>query len=239
MSHGRGSRTFIIPTSATKSVEIQIREPALRAEGLSLATWTSSFVLASLLHRLQIDIPNREDDHESITVLELGAGTGLVGITASMAWATSVVLTDLPPIVPGLAGNIALNAPLVSEHGGVIRCGTLDWNSPSALVLDGAGLSFSSARSKAAVILAADTVYSEEHPALISSVICAWLAPGTESRAILTYPMRVAYLDQIRELWELLQQNGLVSVEEGRQTESEEAWDDECLCEWSVWKWKE
>ncbi|EXJ80671.1 hypothetical protein A1O3_06955 [Capronia epimyces CBS 606.96] len=230
------SRSFLIPRGGDdQPIEIQIAEPALRAQGLSLQTWTSSFVLASLLHRLdKVDFP-LPPLSGTIPVLELGAGTGLVGLTAAALWAVPVVLTDLPPIVPGLAGNVQLNAPVVK---GLVRCGSLDWAAPERLTLQN-GETRSANTDKARVILAADTVYSEEHPELLSKAILRWLADGPSSRLVLTYPMRVAYLDQIRELWELLETGGLEAILEGREQASVDDWDDECLCEWSVWRWKQ
>lgn len=226
----RMSRSFAIPRGNDEHVEIQIAAPALRAQNLSLQTWTSAFVLASQLHKLRVDVSSSK----AIPILELGAGTGLVGLTAAALWNVPVVLTDLPPIVPALAGNIRLNAATVKD---LVQCGSLDWSSPDLLVLENGRL-HKADEDKAAVILAADTVYSEEHPELLSRTILRWLAYLPSSRAIVTYSLRVAYLDQIRELWALLEAGGLEAIDEGREQESVHEWDDEGLCEWSVWRWK-
>ena len=190
--------------------------------------------MASQLHRLDITPPSTTTT--SVPILELGAGTGLVGVTAASVWKAPVVLTDLAPIVPGLAANIALNEKLLSESGSAATCGTLDWNAPSELILE-SGERIPSSR-KADIILAADTVYSEEHPELLSKVVLEWLAPHENARMIITYAMRVAYLDEIRSLWELLEAGGLESVADGQGRAGDDMFDDECLCEWSVWKWK-
>lgn len=224
------SRTFRVPRGHGSFIDIQISEPALRAQGLSLTTWTSSFVLAGLLHKLDID----HSPTSGIPVLELGAGTGLVGLTAAVVWKTPVLLTDLPPIVSGLAGNIELNAGTVKD---LVQCGSLDWSSPDSLRLQ-SGKTYAADVDKAQVVLAADTVYSEEHPELLSKTILQWLAKGSSVRAIIACAQRVAYLDQLRELWELLEAGGLEAVEEGREQANVADWDDECLIEWSVWRWK-
>ncbi len=224
------SRVFEVPISHGASARINISEPALRALGLSLCTWTSSFVLASLLHKLELH-PVRSS---TLPVLELGAGTGLVGLTAATLWRVPVVLTDLPPIVAGLAGNINLNSNVVED---LVQCGSLDWTSPDILELQ-SGKTYTAEKDKAMVILAADVVYSEEHPELLSQTILRWLADGPASRAVVAYPLRVAYLDQIRELWELLEAGGLEAIEEGREQASTKDWDDECLIEFCVWRWK-
>lgn len=222
-------RVFAIPSGHDAQIQIQIAEPPLRAQGLSLQTWTSSFVLASLLHKLKLDISPCK-----IPVLELGAGTGLVGLTAAALWKVPVVLTDLKPIIPGLQENIKLNSSTVKD---LVRCGTLDWSAPNLLVFQD-GESHSAETERAQVIMAADTVYSEEHPELLSKAILKWLASGPSARVILTYPLRVAYLDQLRELWGLLEAGGLEALSEGREQASVADWDDECLCEWSIWRWK-
>ncbi|KIW86903.1 uncharacterized protein Z519_12525 [Cladophialophora bantiana CBS 173.52] len=223
-------RHFSIPCGRDVRLCLNIAEPALRAQGLSLQTWASSFVLASLLHKLSIDLSSPPP----IPVLELGAGTGLVGLTAAALWKSPVILTDLPSIVPGLAGNIKLNAATVK---GLVESGSLDWSNPETLTLQDGTLYYAD-KDKSRIILAADTIYSEEHPELLSQAILRWLAPGSSSRVILTYPMRVAYLDQIRELWRLLEKGGLEPLHEGREQADLDLWDDEGLCEWSVWRWQ-
>src|ERR1700761_5943234 len=116
--------------SRGSSIRVQISETAgIKAENLSLSTWGASFVLANHLHKLKL--PSHAKAHDQDWILELGAGTGLVGITASCIWKASVVLTDLPGIVPGLTANIALNGPFLSKSGGSASCGSLDWRSPS------------------------------------------------------------------------------------------------------------
>ncbi|KAB8339207.1 hypothetical protein FH972_022141 [Carpinus fangiana] len=225
------------------TVDIVIHVPFLKAEGLGLITWASSSVLANQLHRLDIH-PAALKHNDGIKVLELGAGTGLVGISAAVIWHTNVVLTDLAPIVPGLTGNVDSNKDLLKSSQGSAMVGTLDWNAPESLFLrdhpEGLykEITLSNATDKASVILAADTIYWEEHPRMLLTVILAWLGPGEHSRVVFTYPLRVAYIDHIRELWELLQSNGLESIDEGRIQIDGDEWEDEPLIEWCVWKWK-
>ncbi|KIW20030.1 hypothetical protein PV08_00605 [Exophiala spinifera] len=224
------SRAFEVPTGQGKNVSIKICEPELRAQGLSLTTWTSSFVLARQLHTLDV----QPSHSTSLPVLELGAGTGLVGLTAAAVWKTHVCSTDLAPLLPGIAANIALNLDCTE---GRVDCGSLDWDSPELLKLEN-GSTLNPDNDPASVILAADTIYSEEHPELLSKTILRWLAPGPSARVIIAYPLRVAYLDYLRELWELLEAGGLEAFEEGKEQADVKDWDDECLIEWCVWRWK-
>jgi predicted nicotinamide N-methyase len=187
------------------------------------------------LHRLTVDVESCEEN--GVGILELGAGTGLVGLSAAAIWKTSVVLSDLKPIVPGLIRNIDVNRFVLAERNAKVIAGTLDWSRPETLHLP-TGEVFSSANDKAGIILAADTIYSEDHPQLLTKAIFAWLRPGSTSRVIIAYPLRVAYLDALRELWARLEGGGLHSIKEGKSEVGDE-WDDEPCIEWSVWAWQQ
>jgi len=226
-------QAFRIPLSKEDFIDVSIAEPDLRADNLNLTTWTSSFILASQLHKLNIIV----DENGNIPILELGAGTGLVGLSAAVLWSREIVLTDLAGIVPGLRTNIDLNEKLLASASVRGQCGSLDWTSPEALTLE-TGKTLSVHSTKANIILAADTIYDEEHPQLLSRTILTWLAQTPNARAILTYPLRVCYLDHIREIWTLLEEGGLVAEGDGQEQADTKNWDDECLCEWVVWKWK-
>jgi predicted nicotinamide N-methyase len=247
--------TFHIPTGAgSTTLPIQIAAPEIQAENLPLSTWTASVVLARQLHKFKFsdrDSPDRHLDRDSIPVLELGAGTGLVGLAAACLWETGVILTDLAPIVSGLHANIALNQRLIAESGeALVECGTLDWGTPGNLTLAALAEDYDERTSvssvvrskrKARVILAADVIYDSDHPEMLAGVIFEWLERCAEARVCMCWPLRVAYLDEIREMWKRLEDGGLVCELEGREEwEGEKPnGDDEMLCEWSVWRWRE
>ena len=227
-------KTFEVPASSSSSINVSIAEPDLRADNLNLTTWTSSFILANQLHKLHVTF----DDDGHIPILELGAGTALVGLTAATLWRRKTILTDLPGIVPGLRINVDLNPAAISAASGDIQCGALDWTAPDVLELETGDRLSASKGAKASIIFAADTIYDEHHPELLSDAIFTWLARTPNARVILTYALRVAYLDQVRETWTILEEGGLEAESHGQEQADTKDWDDECLCEWVVWKWK-
>lgn len=236
--------TYKIQTSDADHVSIAIAEARCEAEGLHLATWSSSFLLSNTLHKLEIDREQlRQGDDNKYSILELGAGTGLTGLSAAAVWGTRSLLTDLPGIVPGLQVNVDINKDAMRATGGAVACGTLDWNKPDVVHLhmpgpDGRSTIELDEGNMFPIVLAADTMYTEDHPSLLSQMIVKCLRRTATARAIVMWPLRIAYIDHIREFWDLMDAAGLVAEQEGREEIDLKDWDDEKLHEWSVWKWK-
>jgi hypothetical protein len=113
---------------------LAIREPPLTGDSLGLKTWGSSYALARLLHEFtaagplaHLFVPGALSTSDE--VLELGSGTGLLGLAAACVWKTSVVLTDLPAITPNLGHNASLNQAVVEASGGRVEVAPLTWGS--------------------------------------------------------------------------------------------------------------
>lgn len=238
--------TFAVPKTQDESIPIAIVDTPCSAENLVLTTWSSAGILSNLLHKLDIDRAQLRQPGEGsrYAILELGAGTGLSGLAAAALWGTRALLTDLPTIIPGIQANVDLNADTLGAHGASAASGTLDWRRPDVVHLYAPGGSSQDRIEVAAVdgfpvVLAADTMYTDEHPQLLSQAILACLRRSPTARAIVVYAMRVAYIDYMREFWELMEEGGLVAEHEGREEIDLREWDDEKLHEWSVWKWKD
>lgn len=219
------------------TITVHISEPdGLSAENLSLSTWGASFVLANNLHK--VSLPHVPSSHPP-NVLELGAGTALVGLSAAAIWRANVTLTDLPAIVPGLVTNASLNRTLLREKNASAAAGSLDWTEPDKIRFSDSKEVQAGLASKYQVILAADTIYDEDHPRLLTNTITTWLAPGPDSRVILCYPLRMAYIDHVRDFWERMEAAGLECCEEGKAAGTEE-WNEvsHTPYEWCIWRWK-
>ena len=106
---------------------LAIKEPALTGDSLGFKTWGSSYVLARHLPVLATTSLSHLFLGEAPSVLELGSGTGLLGLAAAVQWGVPVALSDLPDIVGNLQANAALNKHVVESRGGSTVVGALTW----------------------------------------------------------------------------------------------------------------
>ncbi|KAL8775674.1 MAG: hypothetical protein Q9209_000170 [Squamulea sp. 1 TL-2023] len=122
--------------------------------------WPGGMVLAKYVLRTKmIQLQGR-------TILELGAGSGLVGLALSLhhIQPSSIYLTDLPPILPLLEHNIALNPSQMSVTAHVVEWGSLI---PAAVP------------SSPEILLAADCVYFEPAFPLLLQTMQEIIGPST------------------------------------------------------------
>ncbi|KAI5865893.1 S-adenosylmethionine-dependent methyltransferase-like protein [Durotheca rogersii] len=185
---GEITRSWPFESQAASPFELIIREPSIIGDCLGLKTWGSSYLLAqsldqiarnSLSHLLD---PGRSNP--SLDVLELGSGTGLLGMAAAAIWETNVVLSDLPSIMPNLAHNIDVNRSTIETLGGTVDSGALTWGSD-----DGNAEQFDG-KNQFKIILVADPLYDDEHPELLSSAIHAHLMADKDARVVIMAPRR-------------------------------------------------
>ena len=211
----------------TDDLTINLHEPSMIEDNLGLKTWTSSLVLSRLLPALQNLVPNNG------SILELGAGTGLLGISAACVWKADVLLTDLPEVVPNLEHNLLLNRNLTKTRGGVVSVRALDW-SDEADIPNESSEQFS-------VILAADPIYSPDHPMIFVKTISKWLKDNADARLVLALPLRGLYQEERLKLRHHLEEARLKILKEGTDV----AYDDwytqegepvEVECWWSIWQ---
>lgn len=228
------------------AIEIEIHEPSMTADNLGLKTWASSYVLARKWHSMKDILPSFNNDQKEShnhTILELGAGTGLVGLAAAAVLGAKVLLTDLPDIAPNLARNAETNHALASATGGSTRVGVLDWSAPQEVQwLDNTEANNNHQSLSVPVIVAADPIYSSEHPYLLARAIAFHLSPSPLSRVVVEMPIREAYAAERADFRAQMREIGLVVLKE----ETEIGYDDwegteeelvEVECWMSVWGW--
>ncbi|KAL1144049.1 hypothetical protein V6Z11_A11G203800 [Gossypium hirsutum] len=112
-----------------RSIESTVVIRQLPSEGISFQLWPAATTLVMLLenHRRY---PNKNlltdlstsggNDDRKLKILELGSGTGLVGISAAVMFGANVTVTDLPQVVPNLQFNVEANADVVARKGGTV-----------------------------------------------------------------------------------------------------------------------
>ncbi|EGW33410.1 uncharacterized protein SPAPADRAFT_151473 [Spathaspora passalidarum NRRL Y-27907] len=179
---------------------ILLKEPSLTSDNLGLKTWGSSLVLANRLL-------NNNDGYLTNKVLELGAGTGLVGMICSLL-GYETLLTDLPEIVPNLQENIQLNE-IKSD-----AC-ALDWTDPSSFIEKYGNTKFDT-------IVVSDPIYSPQHPYWVVNMINQFLSASPDARVVIQIPLRAQYEQERQTLWDLLESSNFTQL----QHEIEDGFDD-------------
>ncbi|CCK69294.1 S-adenosylmethionine-dependent methyltransferase KNAG_0C01800 [Huiozyma naganishii CBS 8797] len=189
---------------------VTLYEPSLTNDNLGWKTWGSSLILSRILiDKLPFPEPPKVG-HPPFRVLELGSGTGLVGISWACKWRElygiedsnlQIYLTDLPEIVDNLKKNVQLNK---LEH--AVVADVLDWTNPYNFIERYNGeQSFD-------LILVADPIYSPEHPRWVANMIKKFLKPIGVCH--LEIPIRQKYTRERQLLTDLLAENKLDVVKE-------------------------
>ncbi|KAL0291896.1 UNVERIFIED_CONTAM: Protein-lysine N-methyltransferase rrg1 [Sesamum calycinum] len=139
------------------SINSTIAIRLLPSQGLSFQLWPAASALVTLLdnHRrgqttaLSPLLPNES----RLRFLELGSGTGLVGIAAAALLGARVTLTDLPHVLPNLQFNADANAGILQLHGGAVEVAALPWGDIQQMEAVG--------REEYDVIVGSDVVYHD------------------------------------------------------------------------------
>ncbi|CAK7903011.1 protein-lysine N-methyltransferase Efm2p [[Candida] anglica] len=184
-------RKIIVPNLSKHGREsVSLKEPSLTADNLGLKTWGSALILATRL--LNYPLVGSHDSHPLLKspVLELGAGTGLVGIVSTlMGYQTT--LTDLPEIVPNLETNVQLNKLNAQVE-------ELDWTKPQSFVSKNGSRNFKT-------IILSDPIYSSQHPYWVVDMIDLFLDESDDARVLIQIPLRGKYEAERKLLWDLVE----------------------------------
>lgn len=215
-------------------LELTLHEPALTGDDLGLKTWASSYLLAKRMSVLRNVLPPVD---RTALVLELGSGTGLVGLAAAAVLQRHVILTDLPEIVPNLDRNARANALTLSSHAAQTDAAVLDWMHPASFFVDGR---HDGRANSFPLILAADPIYSPDHPRFLAQAINHHLSLSKNARVVVEMPLRDAYLAERQDFRSRMAEIGLSLLDDGEETGFDD-WssnDEEPLevrCWWSIW----
>ena len=247
------SRRFRIPldlgkdsenVEAETEFEIVLKEPSLTADKLGHKTWLASYLLARRLSEVLksyggFTSNSFQEGMEAPMLLELGSGTGLLGIAAAAVCpGVKVLLTDLPDIVGNLKENVEANAGLFRNRT-VPSVKVLDWS----MVPDRTNADNRDRRAEYDIIVAADSLYSQEHPRWLVNTIASNLKECEDALVIVELPLRDSYIPEVEDFRQRMLDVGLRMMAHGTE-EGYEDWASALgervtvQCWWAVWKWK-
>ncbi|CAK8562269.1 unnamed protein product [Lathyrus sativus] len=143
-----------------RSIQSAVTIRQLPSEGISFQLWPTASSLVSLLDNHRINPTNSPlstafttlNANGPLRILELGSGTGIVGIVAAATLGSNVTLTDLPHVVPNLKFNAEANAAVVGSSGGTVTFAPLRWGHADDVEIIGREFD---------VIVASDVVYHD------------------------------------------------------------------------------
>ncbi|GLT39133.1 hypothetical protein SLA2020_133400 [Shorea laevis] len=162
-SIGGGAAKEEVQQHHIRSIDLTVVIRQLPSEGLSFQLWPAATTLLNLLdhHRgyansspltSTLTALSTGQDHRSLNILELGSGTGLVGIAAAVILGANVTVTDLPHVIPNLQFNVDANADLLAKKGGTVRPAPLRWGEAEDMAMVGRDYD---------LVLASDVVYHD------------------------------------------------------------------------------
>lgn len=103
----------------------------LPSQGISFKLWPAATTLVSLLdnHNTNTVFSTlfQQTSSKPLRILELGAGTGIVGIAAAAILGAHVTITDLAHAIPNLKFNAEANSKTIGLNAGKVEVAALAW----------------------------------------------------------------------------------------------------------------
>nr|GEV84247.1 lactate dehydrogenase/glycoside hydrolase, family 4, C-terminal [Tanacetum cinerariifolium] len=128
-----GNITELVPLYYLFKTKLTIRQ--LPSQGLSFQLWPAAETFVKLFDsynpsntdKFSVTVAKYAIQKKPIRILELGSGTGIVGITAAAILGAEVTVTDLPHVLPNMEYNVELNGEVMVPRGGVVCVAPLNW----------------------------------------------------------------------------------------------------------------
>lgn len=128
----------LLQKHSLRSINSTVVIRQLPSEGLSFQLWPAATTLVSLLDGYRCDSGNSPltstlsvfsagANRRPLNILELGSGTGIVGIVAAITLGANVTATDLPHVIPNIQLNANVNAGVLASNGGAVNVAPLRW----------------------------------------------------------------------------------------------------------------
>lgn len=157
----QGSVTPILEDAVARylpSIDSTLMIRQFPSQGISFKIWAAANTLVTLLEQFHHQ-PNDSplsfvfDSHcPTLRILELGSGTGLVGIAAAAILSAKVTITDLPNVLPNLSFNTKANSSVLLLNNGTVDVKSLRWGEIEDMSCIGKDFNF---------ILGSDLVYHD------------------------------------------------------------------------------
>uniref|UniRef100_A0A5B7B9J9 Uncharacterized protein n=1 Tax=Davidia involucrata TaxID=16924 RepID=A0A5B7B9J9_DAVIN len=146
-----------------RSIDSTVLIRQIRSEGISFQLWPAATTLVTLLdsHRCHpstgplaaiLSSLSECQVHRRLRILELGSGTGLVGIAAAATLGADITVTDLPHVLSNLRFNVNANTDVLAQQGGTVDVAPLSWGEADHMEAIGGEYD---------LILASDVVYHD------------------------------------------------------------------------------
>ncbi|XP_010465306.2 PREDICTED: protein N-lysine methyltransferase METTL21A-like isoform X2 [Camelina sativa] len=143
-----------------RSIESTVVIRQLTSQGLSFQLWPAASTFVTLLDNYRRDPSSSPltatlslfKKSSPLNILELGSGTGVVGIAAAVTLSANVTVTDLPHVLDNLNFNAEANAEVVARFGGEVHVEPLRWGEADDVEVLGRNVD---------LILASDVVYHD------------------------------------------------------------------------------
>ncbi|MBA0734933.1 hypothetical protein Gogos_018821 [Gossypium gossypioides] len=183
---GDGAASQQVEQHYIRSIESTVVIRQLPSEGLSFQLWPAATTLVTLLdnylrHPSKSPLTATLSTDRKLKILELGSGTGLVGIAAAVTLGANVTVTDLPHVIPNLKFNADANADVVTKRGGTVDVAPLRWGEDDDVEVIGREFD---------LVLGSDVVYHDHLFEPLIKTLRLLLNGGTKKRVFVMAHLR-------------------------------------------------